>query len=156
MTPDAVAEVVARIYTAAGRHAGDAEALVFAEALDKVHDDVALEAAKSLVCREDWSRRPPSPAMLLEYCSLVTRERPAVLPHNDVGPRASAETVATALALARSLSKGVAVPDEEDTVTVTVAPEPLKPRPPTNAHAFGDHDLCGPTCAQRIPRTAAS
>lgn len=64
MTPTALAQVVARLYTAAGRNYGKVELEVWSEALDDINDDEAIRASKALVKNVDLMAHPPAPKVL--------------------------------------------------------------------------------------------
>lgn len=104
-----VAEVVTRIHTAAGRRATDAEFALYAEVTAPLADDVVAEASRRMVEREDWTHRPPSPALLVTYVRLVQAEARARTPAipSATGPVAASDVVSTAIAEARrALTRG--------------------------------------------------
>ncbi|MFN2504684.1 MAG: hypothetical protein ABR540_10760 [Acidimicrobiales bacterium] len=141
-------EVVTRIYTAAGRRSTETEIAVYTEVLDVacrsrlngLEAATVVEASRRMVARETWDRRPPSPALLLEYLDVVEAEararRPAIAP-DATGPVATPEQARQWMARLSRRRGG--------------EPEPLgqslPSRPTPDAHSFGDHTLCGgPGC----------
>lgn len=109
-----VGEVVARLYTAAGRKATDLELVVYAEVLAGAEADVAEEASRRMVATEDWRWRPPSPALLAEYVRAVRTERrnhqPAIAP--DTGPPVAPGEAKRRITQMRRLIGPVADPEE--------------------------------------------
>ena len=82
-----IAEAVCTtLYVAAGRHAGDAEFLVWADALADSPDDGAEDVARRLVRSVDFGaprQGPPTPAMFLDAFAAERhrrRELAALLP----------------------------------------------------------------------------
>lgn len=66
--------VLARLYTAAGRNVGQAEELVWREAVGEIPDDVALEAAREMVRESTGWHNPPTPAEFRQVArELVSR-----------------------------------------------------------------------------------
>lgn len=70
MNDQTLATVLGLLYTAAGRNLGDAERVVWREALHDVRDDLALEAARTIVREVDLWQHPPTPASFRQ----VTRQ----------------------------------------------------------------------------------
>ncbi len=80
MTPGMVKKVLARLYVAAGRQAGQAEELVWGEALADLPDTHALVAARQMVENVDLWKHPPTVAAFREVVYAVARryEAPAL------------------------------------------------------------------------------
>lgn len=134
-----VAEVVTRLYTAAGRKATELELRLYAEVLAGVDAGLATEASMRMVAAEDWQRRPPSPALLLSYVRDVRdewRQRQAAIP-SATGPVAPPDVQRACLAAVRaSHPRG----GEAQPVAASL------PRVPATAHDLDDHQFCGPGC----------
>lgn len=73
MTPHAIAQVVAKLYTAAGRHYGKVELEVYAEALDDVDDEYGLKACRQVIREVDLGTRAPTPKDVLDAARLIRR-----------------------------------------------------------------------------------
>lgn len=105
-TKPAVAAAVAKLYIAAGRRASDEEMRVYHQVLASVHDAELLDAVERLIVRETFEKRPPSPAMVMEYVRLV-RARDD-LPRDDrslpedTGPALEGDEARAALAATRA------------------------------------------------------
>ncbi len=74
MTEDGVAELVARMFAAAGREFGKTHLEVYADALENVSDDVGREAARNLARHVSWEK-PPSVGMVLDEVNAILRLR---------------------------------------------------------------------------------
>lgn len=72
-----VAEIVTRLYTAAGRRFGDPEFVLYAEALAGVDAAMAVEASRRVVAKVDLGARPPTPRLLLEWVGVLKAEERA-------------------------------------------------------------------------------
>jgi len=74
MNDQTLSTVLGLLYTAANRRLGDAERIVWREALVDVRDDVALEAARTIVRETDLWDHPPTPALFRSVTrSIATR-----------------------------------------------------------------------------------
>lgn len=79
MTEGAVAELVARLFAAAGRNYGETHLEVYAEALATVPDDVGREASRNLARHVSWDR-PPSVGLVMDEVQAILRNRQPLVP----------------------------------------------------------------------------
>lgn len=84
-TDRAVAAAVALVYTAAGRRFGRAEETLYKQVLAPVSDADLQQAVLELLRTETWDRRPPSPALVLDYVRALPPVEVPALPE-DTGP----------------------------------------------------------------------
>lgn len=70
MNDDTLRQVMGVLFTAANRNVGPTEVAVWREALSDVRDDLALEAAQTMVREVDLWDHPPTPARFRQ----VTRQ----------------------------------------------------------------------------------
>lgn len=75
MNDQTLATVLGLLYTAANRNLGDAERVVWREALSDVRDDVALEAASVMVKEVDGWDHPPTPASFRKVTRAIAARR---------------------------------------------------------------------------------
>lgn len=75
MTPQAIAQTVAKLYTAAGRHYGKVEFEVYAEALHDVDDATGAEACRNVIRNIDLGTRAPTPKDVLDAARAILRKR---------------------------------------------------------------------------------
>lgn len=75
MNDQTLATVLGLLYTAANRNLGDAERVVWREAVGDVRDDVALKAARLLVREQNLWERPPTPAGFREVARGLSARR---------------------------------------------------------------------------------
>lgn len=80
MTPQAIALVVAKLYTAAGRHYGKVEFEVYADALDDIDDDTGQQACRLVIRNCDFSSSAPNPKLMIDAARSVQRNRRAATP----------------------------------------------------------------------------
>lgn len=71
MTPTAIAQTVAKLYTAAGRHYGKVELEVYAEALYDVDDDIGRQACRDVIRTVDLGARAPTPKDILDAARTI-------------------------------------------------------------------------------------
>lgn len=92
MTEGAVAELVARLFAAAGRNYGDTHLEVYADALETVPDDVGREAGRNLARHVSWET-PPSVGLVVAEVQAILRNRQELVPaiEEATGPPASRE-----------------------------------------------------------------
>lgn len=74
MTPNAVAGVVARLFAASGRHYGEVELEVYAEALSDLSDELGVRAARDVVRSVDMGLRAPSPHLVIEAAARLREQ----------------------------------------------------------------------------------
>lgn len=152
MTPETNVQIVSRLFLATGRKPEPATFAVWEEALDDLQDGPALEAAMQVVRTIDMTYGPPSPVFVRDAYQAIMRRRPAEQPAlvEETNPVVATADVAYAAlegAIAQLLHKQ-RLPEGGPTA---VRPEPERARPGHNAHAFGDHALCGSDCALKVP-----
>lgn len=75
MTPHAIAQTVAKLYTAAGRHYGKVEFEVYAEALHDIDDETGAEACRNAIRNIDLGTRAPTPKDVLDAARAIQRRR---------------------------------------------------------------------------------
>jgi hypothetical protein len=80
MTPQALAKVVARLYTAAGRNYGKVELEVWADALDDITDEEGEHVARGLVRNVDMASRIATPAVVRDAVMKLRGERRDAVP----------------------------------------------------------------------------
>ena len=78
MTPETVVAVVARIYAAAGRRAGEVDYEVWGEALADLDDELGLAVTRQLIRETDLASNPPSPHQVIDLYRRAARARPAL------------------------------------------------------------------------------
>lgn len=126
MTPTAIAQTVARLYTAAGRHYGQVELQVYAEALEDLDDELGTRAARDVIRGVDLGARAPSPRLVLDAAIAIRRreaaDRPGLAEHTDppLPPEENARRMGEAAARLRK-SIDTATPPKTDAATTGAA-----------------------------------
>lgn len=75
MNKRTVAEVVARLFTAAGRRAGEADYEVWGNALADVRDELAAETVATLIREVDLREHFPTPALFRQTSRQLANRR---------------------------------------------------------------------------------
>ena len=73
MTPHAIAQTVAKLYTAAGRHYGKVEFEVYADALHDIDDETGAQACRNVIRNIDLGTRAPTPKDVLDAARAIQR-----------------------------------------------------------------------------------